>query len=110
MYIASRFPVRPRKCSGQGIGSWVACNEFKSSTTKDPQCRGAMCVKSVESSNVLPLNSLIKLLTYFLNKVALTTRAVGSLVVRASDSRPEGLGSMLDVTKYSPSAHGVRAR
>ncbi|GFW89299.1 hypothetical protein TNCV_4934671 [Trichonephila clavipes] len=32
--------------------------------------------------------------------------AVGSLVVRASDSRPEGLGSMLDVTKYPPSAHG----
>ncbi|GFV10552.1 hypothetical protein TNCV_3545811, partial [Trichonephila clavipes] len=31
--------------------------------------------------------------------------AVGSLVVRASDSRPEGLGSMLDVTKYPPSAH-----
>ncbi|GFS90904.1 hypothetical protein TNCV_3027551 [Trichonephila clavipes] len=31
-------------------------------------------------------------------------------VVRASDSRPEGLGSMLDVTKYPPSAHGVRAR
>ncbi|GFV57108.1 hypothetical protein TNCV_3530571 [Trichonephila clavipes] len=38
------------------------------------------------------------------------SRAVGSLVVRASDSRPEGLGSMLDVTKYPPSAHGVRAR
>ncbi|GFS59966.1 hypothetical protein TNCV_3957591 [Trichonephila clavipes] len=37
-------------------------------------------------------------------------RAVGSLVVRASDSRPEGLGSMLNVTKYPPSAHGVRAR
>ncbi|GFW06494.1 glycine N-methyltransferase [Trichonephila clavipes] len=36
--------------------------------------------------------------------------AVGSLVVRASDSRPEGLGSMLDVTKYPPSAQGVRAR
>ncbi|GFV82762.1 hypothetical protein TNCV_4147301 [Trichonephila clavipes] len=36
--------------------------------------------------------------------------AVGSLVVRASDSRPKGLGSMLDVTKYPPSAHGVRAR
>ncbi|GFT52920.1 hypothetical protein TNCV_1460261 [Trichonephila clavipes] len=26
---------------------------------------------------------------------------VGSLVVRASDSRPEGLGSMPDATKYS---------
>ncbi|GFW69630.1 hypothetical protein TNCV_489741 [Trichonephila clavipes] len=36
--------------------------------------------------------------------------AVGSLVVRASDSRPEGLGSMSDATKYPPSTHGVRAR
>ncbi|GFX76772.1 uncharacterized protein TNCV_1952131 [Trichonephila clavipes] len=36
--------------------------------------------------------------------------AVGSLVVRASDSRPEGLGSMLDVTKYPPSAHGFTCR
>ncbi|GFT52252.1 putative DD41D transposase [Trichonephila clavipes] len=31
-------------------------------------------------------------------------------VVRASDSRPEGLGSMLDVTKYPPSAHGFTCR
>ncbi|GFX90497.1 sushi, von Willebrand factor type A, EGF and pentraxin domain-containing protein 1 [Trichonephila clavipes] len=37
-------------------------------------------------------------------------KAVGSLVVRASDSRPEGLGSMLDVTKYPPSAHGFTCR
>ncbi|GFX26593.1 hypothetical protein TNCV_4536051 [Trichonephila clavipes] len=37
-------------------------------------------------------------------------RAVGSLVVKASDSRPEGLGSMLDVTKYPPSAHGFTCR
>ncbi|GFX68882.1 uncharacterized protein TNCV_3865801 [Trichonephila clavipes] len=37
-------------------------------------------------------------------------RAVGSLMVRASDSRPEGLGSMLDVTKYPPSAHGFTCR
>ncbi|GFT72021.1 uncharacterized protein TNCV_2516441 [Trichonephila clavipes] len=36
--------------------------------------------------------------------------AVGSVVVRASDSRPEGLGSMLDVTKYPPSAHGFTCR
>ncbi|GFS96210.1 hypothetical protein TNCV_1141771 [Trichonephila clavipes] len=37
-------------------------------------------------------------------------RALGTLVVRASDSRTEGLGSMSDATKYPPSAHGVRAR
>ncbi|GFX65538.1 hypothetical protein TNCV_4735831 [Trichonephila clavipes] len=38
------------------------------------------------------------------------TRAVGSLVVRASDSRQEGLGSMPDATKYPPSTHGGPVR
>ncbi|GFV85592.1 hypothetical protein TNCV_3774161 [Trichonephila clavipes] len=33
-----------------------------------------------------------------------------SLVVRGSDSRPEGLDSMHDATKHPPSTHGVRAR
>ncbi|GFU89721.1 hypothetical protein TNCV_2463891 [Trichonephila clavipes] len=37
-------------------------------------------------------------------------RPVDSLVVRASDSRTEGLSSKPDVTKYPPSTHGVRAR
>ncbi|GFX07680.1 hypothetical protein TNCV_4159491 [Trichonephila clavipes] len=32
-------------------------------------------------------------------------KAVGSLVFRASDSNPEGLGSMPDATKYPPSTH-----
>ncbi|GFX60575.1 hypothetical protein TNCV_3061481 [Trichonephila clavipes] len=36
--------------------------------------------------------------------------AVGSIVVRASDSGSEVLGSMPDATKYPPSAHGERAR
>ncbi|GFV55690.1 hypothetical protein TNCV_754901 [Trichonephila clavipes] len=31
-----------------------SCHEFEPSTTKDPPCRAAMHVKSVESSNVLP--------------------------------------------------------
>ncbi|GFX81109.1 hypothetical protein TNCV_1911021 [Trichonephila clavipes] len=35
---------------------------------------------------------------------------VGSLVVRASDSRSEGLGSMPGATKYPLSTNGVRAR
>ncbi|GFT82780.1 uncharacterized protein TNCV_4433691 [Trichonephila clavipes] len=43
-------------------------------------------------------------------KISQICWAVGSLVVRASDSRPEGLGSMLDVTKYPPSAHGFTCR
>ncbi|GFW09766.1 hypothetical protein TNCV_868281 [Trichonephila clavipes] len=37
-------------------------------------------------------------------------RAMGSLVVRASDSRPEGLGSMPDATKHPPSTHGFTCR
>ncbi|GFU28539.1 hypothetical protein TNCV_467631 [Trichonephila clavipes] len=36
--------------------------------------------------------------------------AVGSLVVRSSDSRPEGLGSMPDATKHPPSTHGSTCR
>ncbi|GFT81383.1 hypothetical protein TNCV_3672661 [Trichonephila clavipes] len=32
--------------------------------------------------------------------------AVGSLMVRASDSRPAGPVSMLEATKYPPSTHG----
>ncbi|GFS51504.1 hypothetical protein TNCV_549481 [Trichonephila clavipes] len=40
--------------SGQGIGSRLACHVFEPSIRpKDPPCRGAMHVKSVESSNVL---------------------------------------------------------
>ncbi|GFT23010.1 hypothetical protein TNCV_1857881 [Trichonephila clavipes] len=35
--------------------SWQACHEFEPSADEDPPCRGAMHVKSVESSNVLPL-------------------------------------------------------
>ncbi|GFX46207.1 hypothetical protein TNCV_2298561 [Trichonephila clavipes] len=39
-----------------------------------------------------------------------TFGAVGSLVVRASDSRPEGLGSMPDATKHPPSTHRSSCR
>ncbi|GFW85942.1 hypothetical protein TNCV_1967501 [Trichonephila clavipes] len=44
------------------------------------------------------------------SKLNNSLRAMGSLVARASDSRPEGLGSMPHATKYPPSTHGVRAR
>ncbi|GFX84698.1 hypothetical protein TNCV_725051 [Trichonephila clavipes] len=39
----------------------------------------------------------------------LNSRAVGSLMFRTSDFRPEGLGSMPDATKYPPSTHGFHA-
>ncbi|GFT57265.1 hypothetical protein TNCV_1692591 [Trichonephila clavipes] len=35
--------------------SWPACHEFESSAAEDPPCRGAMHVKSAESTNVFPL-------------------------------------------------------
>ncbi|GFW24835.1 hypothetical protein TNCV_1961001 [Trichonephila clavipes] len=43
-------------------------------------------------------------------KESIVIRVVGRLVVRASDSRPDGLRSMPDATKYPLSTHGVRAR
>ncbi|GFU83799.1 hypothetical protein TNCV_1694691 [Trichonephila clavipes] len=49
-----------RKPRGQGIGSWLACHEFEASTTKDPSCREAMHVKSVESSNILDVVCQLK--------------------------------------------------
>ncbi|GFY32588.1 uncharacterized protein TNCV_673431 [Trichonephila clavipes] len=44
----------PQKPSGQDIGSWLTCHEFEPNTTKDTPCSGAMYVKSVESSKILP--------------------------------------------------------
>ncbi|GFW95482.1 uncharacterized protein TNCV_1721841 [Trichonephila clavipes] len=38
--------------------SWSDCHEFEPSTAEDPPCRGAMHVKPVESSNVLPLEGV----------------------------------------------------
>ncbi|GFY24712.1 uncharacterized protein TNCV_1017581 [Trichonephila clavipes] len=54
--------------------------------------------------------SFVDISSAYYAQVTNSFRAVGSLVVRASDSRPEGLGSMLDVTKYPPSAHGFTCR
>ncbi|GFU92526.1 hypothetical protein TNCV_4794551 [Trichonephila clavipes] len=39
-------------------------------------------------------------------RVSIKKWAVCSLVVRASNSKPAGLGSMPDATKYPPSTHG----
>ncbi|GFW08763.1 hypothetical protein TNCV_4299361 [Trichonephila clavipes] len=37
------------------IASWQVWHELEPSGTEDPLCRGAMHVKSVENSNILPL-------------------------------------------------------
>ncbi|GFS55421.1 hypothetical protein TNCV_1627051 [Trichonephila clavipes] len=50
-YIPTNRGSRVVKVSDRG---WP-CYEFEPSTTKDPPCRAAMLVKSVESSTVLPL-------------------------------------------------------
>ncbi|GFW15136.1 putative DD41D transposase [Trichonephila clavipes] len=54
---ASQYPSessKPGEPKGQGIGSGLARHVFEPSTTRDPPCRGAMHVKSIVSSNVLP--------------------------------------------------------
>ncbi|GFV08465.1 hypothetical protein TNCV_2936811 [Trichonephila clavipes] len=48
-------------------------------------------------------------LRHFYNN-SVVIQVVGSLVVRVSDSRPEGLGSMTDATKQPPSTHGFTCR
>ncbi|GFX59095.1 uncharacterized protein TNCV_3815291 [Trichonephila clavipes] len=82
-------------------------------------CRTKKRLQLTEVCNIkIPIRSPIEEKKHFvylnhaliLLPTPITEWAVGSLVVRASDSRPEGLGSMLDVTKYPPSAHGFTCR
>ncbi|GFV54775.1 ig-like domain-containing protein [Trichonephila clavipes] len=54
--IHVNYQVQGGKCAQWArYRIWQACNEFEPSTTRDPPCRGAMHVKSVESSNGLSL-------------------------------------------------------
>ncbi|GFV89887.1 hypothetical protein TNCV_4691161 [Trichonephila clavipes] len=53
--------------------------------------------------------NIMKIDHYFRNKIAQFESVVHSLVVRASDSRPEGLRSMPDATKYPQNTHGFHA-
>ncbi|GFX17221.1 hypothetical protein TNCV_2857441 [Trichonephila clavipes] len=61
--VVTNFPLAQYFSNFQGHGSRVVklsdrgrpYHEFESSTTKDPPCSEAMHVKSIESSNVLPL-------------------------------------------------------
>ncbi|GFX50622.1 hypothetical protein TNCV_2722091 [Trichonephila clavipes] len=49
-------------------------------------------------------------MTYPFPQFMSSMRAVGSLMVGASYSRPKGLSSMPDATKYPPSTHGFPCR
>ncbi|GFT43754.1 hypothetical protein TNCV_4464271 [Trichonephila clavipes] len=53
--VPIRMPVGHGRLVVKVTYSWQACREFESSTSEEPPCRGAMHVKSVESSNVIPL-------------------------------------------------------
>ncbi|GFX33870.1 uncharacterized protein TNCV_3962791 [Trichonephila clavipes] len=75
------------------------------STPTQPSTRSGRKVhlptsRQLFSVTILPISGeiLFAVITY-------KTRAVGSLVVGASDSRPEGQGSVPDATKYLPSTH-----
>ncbi|GFV30275.1 uncharacterized protein TNCV_97501 [Trichonephila clavipes] len=62
-YAPTLVYMWPQWPSGRGNGSWLACQEFEPSTTKDPPYRGVMHVKSVEISNILPLENLGRIST-----------------------------------------------
>ncbi|GFW35010.1 hypothetical protein TNCV_979481 [Trichonephila clavipes] len=69
-------------------------------------------VVPIDPLNINPI-SLKKSRTgssHHFTKTVVVVGTVGSLVVRASDSRPEGLGSMPDATKHPPSTHGFTCR
>ncbi|GFU06988.1 hypothetical protein TNCV_5007631 [Trichonephila clavipes] len=54
--FSQRCPVAAvAQCSRYRSDRGWPCHEFEPSTTKSPLCGGGMHVKSVESSNVLPL-------------------------------------------------------
>ncbi|GFT06555.1 uncharacterized protein TNCV_3356721 [Trichonephila clavipes] len=81
-----------------------------SSGREDLRCRRLMLVSCHLCDVITWWEQKLSALKIVVLSVRLWIAAVGSLVVRASDSRPEGLGSMLDVTKYLPSAHGFTFR
>ncbi|GFU19017.1 uncharacterized protein TNCV_430581 [Trichonephila clavipes] len=53
---------------------WSACHDFYPNTFEDPPCRGAMYVKSVDSSSVLSLVWNLEL--FVMNSVASTLNRV----------------------------------
>ncbi|GFT30247.1 hypothetical protein TNCV_3467021 [Trichonephila clavipes] len=69
-----------------------------------------LCVYKEDNLTRNPPNILLKPLQCIRLQKTVCVQVMGSLVVRASDSRPECLGSMPDATKYPLSTHGVRVR
>ncbi|GFX55813.1 hypothetical protein TNCV_609791 [Trichonephila clavipes] len=58
IYLTLELTAKLNGCGSSVVkvtGPWLACHEFKSSTSEDLPCSGAIHVKFVESSNVLPL-------------------------------------------------------
>ncbi|GFX10960.1 hypothetical protein TNCV_512201 [Trichonephila clavipes] len=74
-------------------------NRSIESSRLEPPCRGVRCTLDMSRTKCPHVSVVWKL-----------GEAVGILVVRTSDSRPEGQGLMSDATKYPPSTHGVRVR
>ncbi|GFY28570.1 histone-lysine N-methyltransferase SETMAR [Trichonephila clavipes] len=86
-------------------------NEFRSkdgTVVRIPDADFNIVPRSV-TKNTTPCSTRIRTTTICVNnQVLIGDRAVGSLVVRASDSRPENLSSMPDATKYPPSIFDVK--
>ncbi|GFV55801.1 hypothetical protein TNCV_2603221 [Trichonephila clavipes] len=80
--------------------SWKSADETNAG--KAIGCAGVQTLlKLLELERLLELDHVSALVSH---------AAVGSLVVRATDSRPEGLGLMPDANKYPPSTRGFNAK
>ncbi|GFT03396.1 hypothetical protein TNCV_2985601 [Trichonephila clavipes] len=77
-------------------------------TPKRPMDKPVLVTKSSYVEPSVTVSNKIQIIPY--NFVTGINKAVDSLVVRASDSKSEGLGSMPNATKYHPSTHEFHAK
>ncbi|GFX33289.1 hypothetical protein TNCV_1796621 [Trichonephila clavipes] len=88
------------------MDSWLACHEFESSTTEDSLCRGAMFVKSVESSNVHPLVWCGRLGVGVLAQVSSSSLAHGSKMTRSVAKSPRVAENVILIFSHSRTTIG----
>ncbi|GFU28571.1 uncharacterized protein TNCV_467801 [Trichonephila clavipes] len=106
-------PALLKKCLGEKFGLKINRNVCVSLAERDNRRISTSRQRRLESPFEARRAKKIKKskeieLFQKLEGIVNLNEAVGSLVVRASDSRPEGLCSMPDGTECPPSTHGVR--
>ncbi|GFX03526.1 hypothetical protein TNCV_4751111 [Trichonephila clavipes] len=105
---------RTESLSG-GDGDIFLSFPYKRSLSAFKEClwvaNGYEKTKKCTPSPIIELIFLLRFSLVLIDSVSgFIINPVGSLVVRASDFRPEGLGSIPDATKYPPSTHGFTCR